>query len=268
MEFSQKDIKRAIRDFGRAIENLHAAGHTVYDTRVVEFINLVKDNAVLNHIVGPYLALEVDYSKVFPETHGIARFKLPSDKEIQIAYVLQTMLSCAEGPRRVSDHAFMIFRKSSFNENLFQWNQEILFPCLNELMVKLDDLIEDEVEGNERVEASSLQIVNYGTITARNSNVAIGKDITQAIKTGVSDEIVKQALEQKMIDEGQVASVKEVTDEIEAELQSENPSQGKLKELAGKLFDLGKKGLLNVANSVIDDPQWVTAVSSYLMSLI
>ncbi|MED3396193.1 hypothetical protein [Bacillus wiedmannii] len=271
MKFSQKDINRSIRDFDTAIRNLRIAGFQVYQARTVELINLIKTNQILNVIVGPYLKMKVDYNEIFPNRNGfLLGFHLPTDEVIQTAYVLQVMDEGASGKEEVEDHAFSIYQKSSMDENLRLWNDEILFPCLTRIMQQLEDLIEDEVAGKSQVESSNLQIFNYGSITATNGNVAVGNDISQTISTntGVSDEIIKMALKQNAIESEQVPVVKEITDEIQTELQNESPSQGKLKDLAGKLFDIGNKGLLNAANNVINDPQWSSAVTTYLMGLI
>ncbi|CAM4400171.1 hypothetical protein BAMA_12545 [Bacillus manliponensis] len=270
MEFHQTEIKRAIRDFEKTIYSLQSAGYEIYSARVKELINLVTQNKVLSYIINPYLLTNVDFDYI--ENVGVTgRFdlRLPEDKDLQIAYVFQLMKRATDENFSVEDYAFRIFASSRISDNISQWNYQILFPCLENLKDKLSDLIEDEVEGKDKVSAASLQIINYGSITAKNGNVALGQVITQTLSTGeLSNDIIKKALEQGIISEEQVETVSTITDEIETELQQGEPSLGKLEQLAGHLYDIGSKGLLGLTTSIITDTKWIEAVNTFLFGLI
>lgn len=270
MNFSQKDIKRAIRDFEKAIEALQNSGFKVYNTRVKELVNSITNNPVLKNIIGPYLEMEVDFARIENAPEGDwFDLQLPLDKDLQIAYVLQIMKRSADGEFNIENYALNIYVARNLNENIRLWNNEILFPCLDVLNDKLHDLIEDEVEGKEQVNAASLQIINYGSITAEKGNVAIGQGISQSISIGeISNEIIKKALDQGLITAEQTEKAKTVTDQIENELQQEEPSQGKLKQLASNLYSIGSKGLLSLTTNVITDPKWGEAVTAFLFTLI
>ena len=266
MEFSQKEIKRAIRDFEKNIESLHTAGFKVYPTRVKELIELISQNKVINSIIGPYLIVDVDFKSIENAPGGDwFDLQLPTDKDLQIAYAIQIMKRSSEGEFSIETYALNIFIERKLNENIRLWNEQILFPCLDILVDKLNDMVEDEVEGKERVEAASLQIINYGSITADHGNVAIGKEITQSISVHeLSNIFIKKALEQRLIDQTKVEDVKATTDEIQSELQESNPSQDKLEKLAESIYGIGSKGLLSLSTNVITNPKWGEAVTGDL----
>lgn len=270
MKFSQKEIKRAIRDFEKTIDTLQSAGHKVYQSRAKDLIGLVLQNKVLNSIVGPYLIMDVDFKSIENSPHGDwYDLQLPNEKDLQIAYSLQIMKRSSEGEFSIDSYVFHIFAQKRINENIRLWNEQILFPALDDLITRLDDMIEDEVDGKEKVEADSLQIINYGSISADHGNVALGRDITQTLKIGaLSDELIRKALDQGFIKQSQAKEVKATTDEIQSELERDNPSQNILQELASSIYDLGSKGLLSLSTNVITNPKWGEAVTAFLFGLI
>lgn len=271
MEFNQKDVKRAIRDFEKHINFLQTDEFKIYPTRVRELMEFISQNNVLNFIVGPYLSMDVDFKSIENVSHGSSWFhlQLPSDQDLQIAYVLQIMKRSSDGEFLIQDYAVNIFVKTKIKENIRLWNEQILFPCLENLVDKLHDLIEDEVEGKEKVEASSLQIINYGSITADHGNVAIGKNIDQSLASKkLSNVLIEKALEQGLIDHDQVEEVEAAADEIQNELEEKNTSKNNLQNLAKRMYDIGSKGLLSLTTNVITDPRWGQAVTGFLLNLI
>jgi hypothetical protein len=269
MEFSQKEIKRAIRDFQSTIHSLQAAGHNVYSTRVKELITLITQNRVVNSIVGPYLVMDIDFNSIENEGGGWFELQLPAEQDLQIAYALQVMKRASEGEYDIETYAFNIFRQRRLNDNISNWNRQILFPCLDNLVYKLNDLIEDEVDGKDQIEAGSLQIINYGSISAEQGNIAVGKDITQTLNVGeLVDELIEKAIEQGIINQSQVGEVKATADEIQNELEKNTPSKGKLQELASNIYDIGSKGLLSLSTNIISDPRWGEAVTGFLFGLV
>ncbi|MGR6008447.1 hypothetical protein ACT7CZ_06820 [Bacillus cereus] len=181
MKFEQKTIKRSIRNLERLIAELKSAGIFVYQSRVREFITLIKTDEVLIHIVKPYLDMDIDVEEIENEQYGWYNLKLPINKDYQISYVLKTMESSSAGQFAMDMYAHKIFRQKRIMDNIFEWNKQLLFPCLLILQDKLNDLVEDKVEGKEEIEAQSLQIINYGSITAKQGNIAMGKDISQTM---------------------------------------------------------------------------------------
>lgn len=272
MSFKNKEVKRAIRDFERKAENLINAGSRIYQTRVNEFVNLIKSNKVINSIVGPYFEIEIDFEEIENQSGGTGWFNLtlPEDEDRQIAYVLQIMKLSSEGNFNIDKYALHAFAHKSLDHNLSDWNQQVLIPCLQLISDKLQDLIEDEVEGKEEISESVLSIINFGEINAEQGNVAIGQSITQSIETGnISKEIVERALEKEVIStQEEIEGLKEVTSKIEEELSKDTPSKSSLKSFVGKLYEIGQNGLLTIAGNVITNPIWSDAVASYLLNII
>ncbi|MEB3057509.1 hypothetical protein [Bacillus pseudomycoides] len=265
--FNQKIVKRSIRNYDRAIDSLLTAGYNLYQVRVKELINLVKTDEVLKEIIGPYLYMKVNFGKIENESGGWFYIEMPDDKDLQIAYVFQIMERAAKGEFSMDNYAFYIFKDKRINNNISNWNHQILSPCLQILEDKLRDLIEEEVENKNGVEAQALNIINnYG-----NGNFAIGSGNTQNLTIttqGVSDEIIKKALEQGTITQEQVQDVQIVTEEIVEELGQDSPDEEKLQSFAEKLFNIGKAGLLKIANSSINDQRWGEAVTTFLLGMV
>jgi len=269
MELSQKEIKRAIRDFEKSIHSLRSADHNVYSTRVKELIGLIEQNKVINSIVGPYLVMDMNFESIENSFGGWFDLQLPEEKDLQIGYVLQIMKRASEGEFSIETYALNIFRVKKLNENIRLWNEQILFPCLDKLMDKLDGLIEDEIDGKDQIEARSLQVINYGSISANHGNVALGKEITQKLDVkNLPEELVRKALEQEIIDQSQVNGVKATTYEIQKELEKTNPSESNLQKLASSIYDRGSKGLLSLSTNVINNPKWGEAVTNFLFGLV
>jgi hypothetical protein len=269
VSINPKEVKRAIRDFDRAIQAIQVASVSIYQTRINEFIKLIKENNVLNLIINPYLKIDINFKEIETSHDGHwVDLKLPTDKELQIAYVLQVLEKSSNGEFALENYSFFIFRNSSFNVNIDRWNTQILEPIFNVLTDRLGDLIEDEVEGKQGVNPASLHIINYGSISANNGNVGIGQDIKQSVSIGeISHRIIEKAIKENVISEIQVDEVKNVTDEIETELQKEEPSKSNLTTLAQKLHEIGQRGLLSLATNTINDPRWGEAVAGFLLSV-
>jgi hypothetical protein len=267
MDFSSKKVKRSIRKFQRKVTNLSNAGHQVYQTRINELVNLINGNEIINYIVGSYFEIEVDFDEIENNRGGWINLNLPEEEDLQIAYVFQILKKSKEGEFRIADYAHHIFRNKNLNYNINEWNTQILIPCLQTVLDKLNDLIEDEVEGKDVVSSSQLSIINYGDISAEQGNIALGKEITQKVEIdNISDIIVERAVEKNVISEEEREKVRKVSKTVEEELKKDFPSKSKLKSFAENFFDIGKKALLGITLDVITDPNWIKAVNEFLMS--
>ncbi|MCY9112498.1 hypothetical protein MOE45_15665 [Bacillus atrophaeus] len=58
--FTEKEVKRAIRDFESAVHDVINAGYTTYQAKIKRLVDLSKSNRVISFIVGPIFALNVD----------------------------------------------------------------------------------------------------------------------------------------------------------------------------------------------------------------
>jgi hypothetical protein len=272
MNFTEKEVKRAIRTFDMAATDIVNAGYNTYKARIKRFVEIMENNNVINSIISPLLTIELNFEEIHHSHNGywISELRLPTDINQQLAYVLKIFVSVSQGELHLDDLTSKIYKRKSFEDNIQSWIYEVASPCLRELSYRLQDLVEDEVEGKEEVQSSALQIVNYGTITAeQGSAVAIGKDIQQTVTyKNIVNEIIEKVKAENIVPEAKLPEVEKVTKEIEEEINNANPSPTKLKQFANKLYEIGQTGLLKAASTIIADPRWGQAVADTLMTVM
>ncbi|PLR69109.1 hypothetical protein [Bacillus sp. UMB0893] len=269
--YEAKDVKRSIRRFEDAAKDILASGYNTYKARIIRFTEITKNDQVINSIVGPLYDIKVNFDQIHYKSPGgewVEEIRLPTDINIQLAYVVQIFDSVSLGKISLDSLTFDIYVNKNIWSNINSWLHEIVEPCLRELLYRLNDLIEDEVEGKEEITSSSLQIFNYGSITAsQGSNIAMGKDIQQTVTyKNITNEIMERVRNEKTVSEDKLEEVEQITNEIQEEINKPDPSQSKLKQFAGKLYEIGQSGLLKVTNTVIQDPRWGQAVADTFMN--
>ncbi|WP_342575496.1 hypothetical protein MHH37_06585 [Solibacillus sp. FSL K6-1781] len=269
--FPASSVKRAIRDFDSAAADVLGSNFQTYKVRIKTFYNLIENNEIIKFIVGPLLEVKVDLNEIYKNGNGfwIRELNLPSDLDGQLAYVLQLFKDVANGSNELESITYRIYKDKRIEANILSWLSDVARPCFRELSYKLEDLIEDEVEGKDSVSETSLKIFNYGSITASNgSSVAIGKDIQQSISyKNVANEIMERVKAERIVSEEKLPDIEETAKEIEEEINKANPSPGKLKQLAGKVYDIGETALLKVISTTVSDPRWGQAVADTLMNI-
>jgi hypothetical protein len=268
MEFSSKEVKRAIRDFKGVAEDLLSASHNTYSSRVDSFITFIEQNIVLNHIVNPLLNKQIDFDAINYSGNGYwIELKLPINMEDQLAYLLQTFHASCREKFSLDSYLLRVFKKKSFNENISLWSYQVVRPCIRELINKLSDLIEDEVEGKEAIADSVLQIFNIGNISAQHgSNIAIGQAITQSsTNENIVEKIIERVRKENMVDEDKIEEVKVTCEELQEEVKNNEPSDSKLKDITKKLFGLGGKGLLLAAKEIISNEKFSESILSFFL---
>lgn len=270
--FSATDVKRAIRNFDSAVMDVLHSDYQTYKVRIKTFHHLIKTNEIIHFIVGPLLEVTVDFDEIYKKGNGfwINELNLPDELDGQLAYVLQVLESVANGSNELEGISHRIYKDKKIDYNIRMWLSHVAQPCFRELSYKLNDLIEDEVEGKDIVPDTSLKIFNYGSITAsQGSTVAIGKDISQTVNyKNIVNEIMEKVKEEAVVPEAKLIEVEEISKEIEVELNNDSPDQNKLSGLCKKLYDIGEKGLLKVVGTVVTDPRWGQAVGDTLMNLL
>lgn len=182
MKFSNKEILRAKRDLKNIIDDISHSNRITYVVNIRRLINIIRNNAVLNTITSSYLKAKINFKEIEkqrnPNSH--IELNLPDNMELEIAYVLQKIaLTVDDKSFDINYFTYLIFNKTTYDESTECWNNCILRPCLRELLLKIDDLIEDEVQGKDTVDSSKL-VIKVGNISlGNNSNIAVGKDINQ-----------------------------------------------------------------------------------------
>lgn len=270
-EFTEKDVKRSIRDFNTLIEDILYSDYHTYKARIKAFLAKIKDDNVIHSIVKPLMEIDVDLNKVHKRTQGhwIDKLDLPTDRNDQIAYILKVFKLDSEGSFSLEGLAFDIYQIRRISDNIEKYLYDIARPCLRELSFKLQDLVVDEVEGKEVIPQSSLQIINYGNISATDgANVAIGENIHQSIKFhSVSKRIMEQVGKEGIVASENLSEVEKIADQLEKEINNGKPSMEKLKDFAKRIFEIGKEGLLKVFSTVVNHPIWGQAVSQVLLGM-
>jgi len=267
MEFSEKEVLRSIRSFESTVQDILQAGYTTYKSRIKTLMGLCKGNPVINSIVVPFFSIPIKLEHIHVKSFDRIEINLPSNVDEQIAYVLTVFKQVAEEEISLESLGFKIFKQRSPQENIQRYISQIAYPCLRELNYKLNDLIEDQVDGRKEIPSAELNIINYGTLNAeRGGNIAIGKDIHQSIHyKNIKEEIIKKVREANLLSEEAIDVVEEVATELEQELSQSEPSESKLKELARKIYDIGEQGVLKIFRTVVNDPRWAQALLDMML---
>lgn len=269
MEFTQKEVKRSIRDFEAAIQDVMSADPNTYQSRIKLLISLCEENQVINYIVKPFFETSVDLDSIHKEVYGKVTLNLPYSQDEQIAYVLIILKDACNRQLYFKNLCYHLFKKKNFHENIQIFLRQVAQPSLRELIFRLNDLVEDEVAGKEEIVAASLSIVNHGTISAGNgSNIALGMDINQSLTyENIKQEIIKKVKESNEISDDSIADIEVLASDLEQELTQSSPSKTRLKEIASKVYGIGEQGLLKIFNTVVTDPRWGQAVSDTLLNM-
>ncbi len=265
--FSAKEVRRSIRDFESATNDVINSSYVTYKTRIRSLNNFMHNNNVIKHIVAPFLEMEVDPNEI--NGGWDKEFNLPPEIDYQLAYLLKMFEGVSKGNYSLEDITFDIYKNKNIFYNIQRWIEDVCIPGLRELGYRLNDLIEDEVEGKEEVESSSLRIINYGSITASDGgNIAMGENITQTISyENIVNEIMEKVKRDNIVDEDDFENVENIANELQNEINKSQPSQTRLKQIADKAKDIGEAGLLKTFSTVVMDPRWGQAVSDVLLNI-
>jgi len=143
MFFPVHDVINAIKEFEIYANDLINATPQTYQSSMKNFIGLVRNDKIINHILKPFLEMTLDFSEIEesdPTDPSGGRLKLPKDMNKQIAYVLQTL------------------NKSYKDEALHLLNEQVIKPNLNTLKAMLVDFFRNEIKGKKEVSESDLQL--------------------------------------------------------------------------------------------------------------
>lgn len=168
MKFTEKEVKRDVRDLEFVIYALNVAENKgLYLSRLRTLISIIETNSVLNYLVYPYLELSVNLNKI--EDHESDWFKgtnlnLPTNQDLEIAYVLQAAKRLSNGDSKYESFIVSLL-DSSYGDKanmkvLKDWNDQLLMPVLWNIQHKLNDIVEDKVEGKEIINAKELKLLN------------------------------------------------------------------------------------------------------------
>ncbi|MEK4381161.1 hypothetical protein NSS70_04485 [Aeribacillus sp. FSL K6-2848] len=125
--FSAKEVKRSIRSFESAAQDVINSKYQTYKARIARFIEIAQKDNVINSIVSPLLKLELDFDKIHISKNGfwIDELKLPTDQDLQIAYVLQMFKRVAEGEQSLEGITHSIYKHKRFEDNIVMWLNDV-----------------------------------------------------------------------------------------------------------------------------------------------
>ncbi|MDU5116903.1 MAG: hypothetical protein E6223_02785 [Clostridium botulinum] len=181
--FLRKDILRAQRDLKNCFDDIYEnTSKVIYTQNIKRLIHLLETNKVLWKISKPFFEMKLDPIEKF------GKITIPTDIDQQIGFVLQKLKEVEQDKLIIDIYAYELYMKKSMQDNINLWNKELVYPVFREMILRLDDLIEDEVKDKELINSDTFTIINYGDITTgNNSGVSIGKDIEQNISINQND---------------------------------------------------------------------------------
>ncbi|WP_456270359.1 hypothetical protein M1E15_20515 [Bacillus sp. JZ76] len=267
--FTEKEVKRAVRDFKSAVEDILNARYETCEIRINTLVHLSKSNPVIQSILDPFYSMTLNLDNIHRNSLDYGKLNLPADIDMQIAYLLKIFELVSKKEINLVEWAFEIYQARQFDTNIQRFITEVGYPCLRELTYRIEDLIEDEVEGKGEVSTASLQIINYGNLSAQNGGtIAVGKDIQQNINyKNLKEEILQKVKESQVVPLDSLVEVERLSDELEEELNQPEPSESRLKSLAKKAYEIGENGLLKVLTTVVTDPRWGQAAAHALLNI-
>lgn len=264
MNFSKKQIQRSIREFQDLAENMLTANSRLYQGRVEKLVRFIKNDEIMKVIIHPFLGIDVNYDDyVKKRPGGWYDISLPKSKDQEIALTLEILFDSVEQNYELDAWGMQIFPRNSYDEVIKEINDQVLEPVFKELFNRLNDLMEDEIEGKDQIDESSLTIINVGNINASNSSVAVGSNIRQNTQIGTTEEVIKELLNSG-ISFDQIQSISDDIKRFAEEAGKEKPDESKLKKFFKPIFAVGKEVAVNVISGIFKSPAVTTAISGFI----
>jgi hypothetical protein len=138
MNFSKQDVENAINRFDGVVEDLLNSTHETYQSNIEFFMNLIKENDVINHIIKiikTSLERPLKLSEFEIPNHPGIILELPEDMNIRIAYILARFDESLKSKIPMWNYASQIFHKS-LDENIYSFNDQYVRPCMREIRNK------------------------------------------------------------------------------------------------------------------------------------
>lgn len=267
MNFQEKEIARAIRKYNDLTNDVLNSASQVYQDRVIKLVNFFSNNKVMNHLISPYLEIELEANKYVKEIpDGWYDLFIPESEEKEIAFALQILFDSVNEEFNFANWGTKVVKESNFDQTVYKLNSRIFQPVFRELGHKLNDLFEDEVKGKNQVQSSNLQIINYGNIDSKNSNIALGQNINQTQEIGLKEEVIKNLLKNGFsFDE--VKKIESEIEDITQEVQKENPDKGIFKKALNKIYKVGEKTAITILSNTISNPTFIAVINEFTKKL-
>jgi len=153
-----------------------------------------------------------------------------------------------------------------YNDHLDKFNRNIIEPALRELLVKIDDFIEDEVEESKEYELGEINIFQIGSVNNQAGNIAIGKNIQiqQLNDINKLPEEFAKALLQNGFTLKEVDALRADIDELKELLKQPKPDDSKIKNIFKKVLSVSGDVMVGVLANIISRPEITSAIISSL----
>lgn len=267
MNISAKEVKRSFRDLQNITNDLLNSNIDNYLNLVKRFIQFSHRNKIICRIVEPLLTYHLDeekYKKRYTNNHG--EIEVPIEIEEHIAFVLQLFNEISNDEKFRLIEFLINHITTNYGDHLELFNRNIVAPAIREFLNRINDFIEDEVEGKVEVEISRINIFNVGSISNKNGNIAIGNHISIIQSTNIenlSDEFAKAILNHGF-SISEFDKVKIEINELKEELKKQAPNHSVITNIFSKVFKVGGKLMAEILFNLISKPELSMAVAEYL----
>ena len=271
-KLSRKEIQRSMRDFDSVMTDLLNTDIDTYDTLLKRFVLFIENNVFLRKIIDPILNVEIDFSKIMIDlNNGWYQIKLPVDIKDHLAFLIQLFYTYKNDDENKTimglvDRAYPQPSGIGRYNSLQEFNAQVVAPGLRELINKINDFIEDEVEDREDIPISAIQIFNYGTIKSESGDIAFGKDISinkiyniQEFRENYIKILLDNNFKIDVID-----NLRPIIDNIQTEVCRKKLDKSKIKVYLNKLLQVGGKLAVQLFIQVITNPELVVIAKEVL----
>ncbi|NQV17177.1 MAG: hypothetical protein HQ534_01340 [Armatimonadetes bacterium] len=202
--------------------------------------------------------------------NGWGDLHLPLNINEHIAFVLQLFFKTEKNEFDINNFLLSYFNQNTFDENIYIFNSSVVEPAFRELLIKLDDFIEDEVEGREDVNITNFQIFNIGSISATKSNVIIGSNnpiINQNSTDSFKEDFIKELLS-KGFKLDQIDNIRLSINTIHSELNKDKIDKSVFNKALSKLKKVGGNVMIQTITTLITKPEIISAIEDFLQKTI
>ena len=267
MKYSSKIIKRSIRDFENILSDVEGDNQHTYITLIGRFIDFTKNNDIIKEIIKPLINLKLNFEDILKRhPNGLGDLHLPLNINKHIAFVLQLFLKTEDKEFNFIDFLLSYFKQNTFDENIYIFNSSVVEPAFRELLIKLNDFIEDEVEGKEDVNITNYQIFNIGSISATKSNIIIGNNnaiINQNNIDSFKEDFVRELLS-KGFNIEQIDNIRPSITTIHSEINKAKIDKSVFNKALSKLKEVGGNVMIQTITTLITKPEIIRAIEDFI----
>lgn len=149
MEVTKKAVKRTLRDVKLSVEEIGLSDAATLLSKIKQFLTMCEENEILNFFAYEFFKAEIDIDEIEKDEGNLwIKLRLPSNKNDNLAYVLQLLKRFAEkeNEHEMHNYAFKLYMDKQSAYNVPKVAQKIIYPSLLHFQNILEDFIEDNIE--------------------------------------------------------------------------------------------------------------------------